>query len=68
MIGWLIGEASPSADDGGAVDIGFLQDMRIHHEQAVQMALIYRDLEDTDPGCARSPAASSSARASTSAR
>ncbi len=50
MIGWLIGEASPSADDGGPVDIGFLQDMRIHHEQAVQMAMIYGDLEDTDPG------------------
>ena len=50
MIGWLIGESSSSADDGGPVDIGFLQDMRIHHEQAVQMALIYRDLEDTDPG------------------
>ena len=26
------------------VDIGFLQDMRIHHEQAVQMAFIYLDL------------------------
>ena len=50
MVGWLIGESSSSADDGGPVDIGFLQDMRIHHEQAVQMAMIYRDLEDTDPG------------------
>ncbi len=50
MVGWLVGEASPSADDGGPVDIGFLQDMRIHHEQAVQMAMIYGDLEDTDPG------------------
>jgi uncharacterized protein (DUF305 family) len=50
MVGWLIGEASPSADDGGPVDIGFLQDMRRHHEQAVEMALIYHGLEDTDPG------------------
>ena len=38
--------------DGGDVDIGFLQDMRAHHEQAVQMGFMYLALEDTDPGLA----------------
>ncbi|MFM7262218.1 MAG: DUF305 domain-containing protein, partial [Acidimicrobiales bacterium] len=30
-----------------AVDVGFLQDMRIHHEQAVTMAITYRSLAST---------------------
>lgn len=48
MIGWLIVDATH--DDGGnAADIGFLQDMRIHHEQAVEMAFTYLSLPDTDP-------------------
>lgn len=48
MIGWLIGDsgAQPEHND---VDVGFLQDMREHHEQAVLMALIYHELEGTDP-------------------
>jgi uncharacterized protein (DUF305 family) len=49
MVGWLIGD-SRSNDQGSAVDIGFLQDMRTHHEQAVQMAFTYLNLPDTDPG------------------
>jgi uncharacterized protein (DUF305 family) len=32
------------------VDTGFLQDMRVHHEQAVVMSLMYRSLADVDPG------------------
>ena len=49
MIGWLIADAA--ADPGGnEVDVGFLQDMRAHHDQAVQMAFMYLALPDTDPG------------------
>lgn len=48
MIGWLIVDGA--ADEGGSeVDVGFLQDMRIHHEQAVEMAFSYLALPDTDP-------------------
>jgi uncharacterized protein (DUF305 family) len=38
MVGWLIADA------------GFLQDMRAHHKQAVQMGFMYLALPDTDPG------------------
>lgn len=48
MIGWMIGQDAARAphDD---VDTGFLQDMRLHHEQAIFMGFVYRDLPDTDP-------------------
>jgi uncharacterized protein (DUF305 family) len=49
MIGWLIADAR-SDDHGSDVDIGFLQDMRTHHEQAVEMAFTYVGLPDTNPG------------------
>lgn len=49
MIGWLVHD-TVSEPDAGAVDIGFLQDMRVHHEQAYQIAMIYPDRPDTDPG------------------
>jgi uncharacterized protein (DUF305 family) len=39
-IGYSLGSASASQPHN-AVDTGFLQDMRIHHEQAVSMAIIY---------------------------
>lgn len=46
-IGLLIGRAQvPEADPGpkpGKVDIGFCQDMSVHHRQAVEMADIARD-------------------------
>lgn len=48
MIGFMVG-----ADDGephNDVDTGFLQDMRVHHEQAVLMSFIYRTRDDIDPG------------------
>jgi len=45
-LGWVIGNnrALPDPND---TDIGFLQDMRWHHDQAVEMALIYLDDRDT---------------------
>jgi uncharacterized protein (DUF305 family) len=49
LIGFLalaIGGRSPGAD---SVDVGFLQDMRHHHDQAVTMSLIYKDNEGTNP-------------------
>lgn len=48
MVGWLIGDsgAQPKHND---VDVGFLLDMREHHEQAVLMGLMYAELADTDP-------------------
>jgi uncharacterized protein (DUF305 family) len=48
MVGWLIGDANatPSPNE---VDIGFLQDMREHHEQAVLMSDIFVQLPDTNP-------------------
>jgi uncharacterized protein (DUF305 family) len=49
MAGWLIADAR-SDTGGNDVDRGFLQDMRTHHEQAVQMAFTYLGLPDTDPG------------------
>ena len=48
MIGWMIGE-NASRPAHGDVDTGFLQDMRLHHEQAIFMGFVYRDLPDTDP-------------------
>jgi uncharacterized protein (DUF305 family) len=49
MIGWMVGDNS-SRLGHNEVDTGFLQDMRVHHEQAVLMGIIYRNLPETDPG------------------
>lgn len=49
MIGWMVGD-SGSRLEHNDVDTGFLQDMRVHHEQAVLMGIIYRNLPDTEPG------------------
>lgn len=49
MIGWMVGDAA-GRPQHNEVDTGFLQDMRVHHEQAVLMSTIYRNLPDTDPG------------------
>ncbi len=49
MVGWMIGD-SGTGRDAGAVDVGFLQDMREHHEQAVQISFVFLDLDDTEPG------------------
>lgn len=48
MVGWMIGEQS-SRPAHSEVDAGFLQDMRLHHEQAIFMGFVYRELPDTDP-------------------
>ncbi len=48
MVTWLIIDAN-DGQQGSEVDVGFLQDMRIHHEQAVEMAFTYLELPDTDP-------------------
>ncbi len=49
MIGWMVGDSDASTQHND-IDTGFLQDMRVHHEQAVLMGTIYRNLPDTDPG------------------
>jgi uncharacterized protein (DUF305 family) len=49
MIGWMVGDAL-AGEDPNEVDVGFLQDMREHHEQAVAMGFVFNDLEGTDPG------------------
>jgi uncharacterized protein (DUF305 family) len=41
--GFVFGESRGKGQKNGS-DIGFLQDMRIHHEQAVNMGLIYLDV------------------------
>lgn len=46
-LGWVVGN-NRALDDPNATDIGFMQDMRVHHEQAIQMAFIYLDDDDTD--------------------
>ena len=48
MVTWLVVDAR-SGESSSAVDVGFLQDMRAHHEQAVDMGLRYLQLPDTDP-------------------
>jgi uncharacterized protein (DUF305 family) len=40
-IGFFLTSRSSDAPDGGSVDVGFLQDMRYHHDQATQMSLAY---------------------------
>lgn len=49
MIGVLASDAL-SGPESNEVDIGFLQDMREHHENAVAMSNIFLDLDDTSPG------------------
>ena len=48
MTGWMIGDAGGQPRHN-EVDTGFLQDMRLHHEQAIFMGFVYRELPDTDP-------------------
>jgi uncharacterized protein (DUF305 family) len=46
-IGFVIGN-NRAIPDANSTDVGFLQDMRVHHEQAVQMSFIYLDDPGTD--------------------
>jgi len=49
-IAYVVGDNSGSADPLNDVDVGFMQDMGYHHEQAVQMALLLLAKDDVDPG------------------
>lgn len=46
MLGWLL--PNPGQEPHNKVDVGFLQDMREHHEQAWVMSLIFIDRPDVD--------------------
>ncbi len=46
--GFVIGN-NRALPDPNATDVGYLQDMRTHHDQAVQMSLIFLTVADTDP-------------------
>lgn len=46
-LGWLIGNNN-AVPDPNATDIGFLQDMRWHHDQAIEIAYTYMATPDTD--------------------
>jgi uncharacterized protein (DUF305 family) len=48
MIGWLVGNSDNQVASSD-VDVGFLQDMRVHHEQAVLMSDIFLARPDIDP-------------------
>src|SRR5262245_86214 len=41
--------ARDNTPGAGSVDVGYLQDMRTHHDQAVQMGMTYLSLKDTSP-------------------
>ncbi len=43
IAGWALTSRSSSPPGAGSVDVGFLQDMRWHHDQAVRMGLIMLD-------------------------
>lgn len=49
MVGWMVGDSGAEIEYND-VDRGFLQDMRVHHEQAVQMSFVFLLRPDTDPG------------------
>ena len=46
-LGWLVGN-NRAIPDPNRVDVGFLQDMRTHHEQAVNLGLYYLELQGTN--------------------
>src|SRR5262249_721199 len=45
--GWAVASWGSGNPGAGSVDVGFLQDMRWHHDQAVQMGLIMLDKPPT---------------------
>lgn len=50
LAGFVLGTVIPRGDDPTVhnnVDTGFLQDMRIHHEQAIAMSIVYRSIAST---------------------
>lgn len=48
MVGWLIGDAGDDAPPANDADVGFLQDMRVHHDQAIEIANLYLDRPGID--------------------
>ncbi|GAA5111530.1 DUF305 domain-containing protein [Pseudonocardia adelaidensis] len=48
LVGGAPGSGAPAVPELGSVDVGFAQDMTVHHEQAVTMASWERD-HTTDP-------------------
>lgn len=44
-LGWVVGN-NRAVPDPSRIDIGFLQDMQPHHDQAQQMAFIYLNKDD----------------------
>lgn len=46
-VGWLVGN-NRAIPDPNRIDVGFLQDMRTHHEQAVNLGLYYLELQGTN--------------------
>ena len=46
-LGWLVGN-NRAIPDPNSTDIGFLQDMRTHHEQAVNLGFYYLSLPGTN--------------------
>jgi uncharacterized protein (DUF305 family) len=48
MIGWLIGQSDDDAPPSNDADVGFLQDMRVHHDQAIELANLYLDRPGID--------------------
>lgn len=44
--GWLVGN-NRAIPDPNSTDIGFLQDMHSHHEQAITIGLLFLDLDGT---------------------
>lgn len=47
VVGWRVGGRDD--DPFSATDVGFMQDMGFHHEQAVQMSLLLNGKEDVPP-------------------
>ncbi len=47
-LGWVLGN-NRAVPDPNKTDIGFMQDMRFHHEQAVELGLHYLQRPGTDP-------------------
>ena len=47
-LGWLVGN-NRAIPDPNRTDVGFLQDMRTHHEQAVYLGLYYMQDSGTNP-------------------
>jgi uncharacterized protein (DUF305 family) len=48
-IGFVVGERRGGADPLNDVDVGFMQDMGLHHDQAVEMSLMLLGKEGMDP-------------------